>query len=488
MSLVQVTDLTFHYEGSYDNIFERASFSFDTAWKLGFVGRNGRGKTTFLNLLTGKYPYQGRIEASVAFEYFPYPVPDAESPTRAVLGTACPGAEDWRVEREVSLLGVDPDVLERPFSTLSNGERTKALIAAMFLRENSFLLIDEPTNHLDMAGRAAVAKYLNAQGGFLVVSHDRAFLDACVDHILSINRSTIEVQAGNFSSWFYNKELHDSFELEKNARLKKDIRRLTETAREKADWSDCIEKTKIGAHASDRGRIGHLAARMMKRSKAIETRKNREIEEKKKLLKDIERADSLKIQPLSHHAARLVELREVSISYGTREVVRGANLLVERGDRAALRGGNGSGKTSLLRLILGESVSHAGVVRMASGLKISYVPQDPSFLSGALQDYIDERGVDGTLMRAILRKLDFARVQFEKDMKDLSAGQKKKVLVARSLCERAHLYVWDEPLNYVDVLSRMQIEELLAQYEPTMLFVEHDAAFCDNVATKIVEL
>jgi lincosamide and streptogramin A transport system ATP-binding/permease protein len=154
----------------------------------------------------------------------------------------------------------------------------------------------------------------------------------------------------------------------------------------------------------------------------------------------------------------------------------------------ALRGGNGSGKTSLLRLILGEDISRAGEVRVASGLIISYVPQDPSFLSGALQEYIDACGVDGTLMRAILRKLDFARVQFEKDLADLSAGQKKKVLIARSLCERAHLYVWDEPLNYIDVLSRMQIEELITEYEPTMLFVEHDAAFLENVATRIFDL
>ena len=186
-----------------------------------------------------------------------------------------------------------------------------------------------------MAGRAAVAKYLNAQSGFLVVSHDRAFLDACVDHVLSVNRSTIEVQAGNFSSWYSNKERKDNFELEKNARLKKDIRRLTETAREKADWSDRVEATKIGGHAGDRGRIGHLAARMMKRSKAIETRKNREIDEKKRLLKDIERADSLKIQPLAHHANRLVELKDVSVSYGAREIARDVNLLVERGDRVA---------------------------------------------------------------------------------------------------------------------------------------------------------
>jgi lincosamide and streptogramin A transport system ATP-binding/permease protein len=101
-----------------------------------------------------------------------------------------------------------------------------------------------------------------------------------------------------------------------------------------------------------------------------------------------------------------------------------------------------------------------------------------------LKAYAAAHQLDEPLFKAILRKLDFSRVQFEKDMGDFSAGQKKKVLLARSLCERAHLYVWDEPLNFIDVLSRIQIEELINAYQPTMLFVEHDRAFCNNVATK----
>jgi len=97
-------------------------------------------------------------------------------------------------------------------------------------------------------------------------------------------------------------------------------------------------------------------------------------------------------------------------------------------------------------------------------------------------------GIDESLFKAILRKLDFTRVQFEKDMSDFSAGQKKKVLLARSLCEQAHVYIWDEPLNYIDILSRMQIEELITTYQPTMIFVEHDRIFCNNISTKTVQL
>ncbi len=161
---------------------------------------------------------------------------------------------------------------------------------------------------------------------------------------------------------------------------------------------------------------------------------------------------------------------------------------VRRGDRIALQGRNGCGKSSILKLICGFDIPFNGTVRIGSGLKISYVPQDTSGLSGTLDDYAATRILDQTLFKAILRKLDFSRIQFEKRLEYYSAGQKKKVLIAASLCEKAHLYVWDEPLNYIDVISRMQIENLMVTHEPTMLFVEHDSAFCENVATESIAL
>jgi lincosamide and streptogramin A transport system ATP-binding/permease protein len=163
------------------------------------------------------------------------------------------------------------------------------------------------------------------------------------------------------------------------------------------------------------------------------------------------------------------------------------NFALHRGERLALSGGNGCGKSSLLKLICGEGIPHGGMAALGSRAIISYVPQDTSFLVGDLDEYVNQHGLDGTLFRAVLRQLDFSRVQFEKDMRDYSAGQKKKVLLARSMCQEAHLYIWDEPLNYVDVLSRMQIEDLILAYEPTMLFVEHDRAFCGKVATGTVQ-
>lgn len=492
MSLINITNLTFAYDGSYDNIFENVSFQMDTDWKLGFTGRNGRGKTTFLNLLLGKYEYSGTISASVSFEYFPFPVENRDHNTLDVIEAIIPDYEHWQLLRELSLLKVSDDVLYRPFDSLSNGEQTKVLLAALFLKDNSFLLIDEPTNHLDMQARQLVSEYLRTKRGFILVSHDRAFLDHCVDHILSINKTNIEIQKGNFSDWWDNKQRQDQNELAENDKLKKDIKRLSDAASRTSHWSHEVEKTKNGTRNSgskvDKGYVGHKAAKMMKRSKSIEQRQHAAVEEKSHLLKNIEPSEALKISQLTYHKSRLAELDKVSIFYGDKVVCEDISFTIEQGERIALSGRNGSGKSSILKLICGEPIPYTGACRVGSQLKISYVSQDTSLLQGNLTDYAREQGIDESLFKSILRKLDFARVQFEKDLSSFSGGQKKKVLIAKSLCENVHLHVWDEPLNFIDVISRMQIEELLLEYSPTILFVEHDREFCDHVATKIIEL
>nr|WP_092074726.1 ABC-F type ribosomal protection protein [Dendrosporobacter quercicolus]NSL49848.1 ABC-F type ribosomal protection protein [Dendrosporobacter quercicolus DSM 1736]SDN11258.1 lincosamide and streptogramin A transport system ATP-binding/permease protein [Dendrosporobacter quercicolus] len=492
MSVISVSNLTFAYDGSYDNIFENVSFQIATDWKLGFTGRNGRGKTTFLNLLLGRYEYRGVISANVNFVYFPFEVANKDSNTLDVIAGIYPDYLHWEVVRELTLLQVAEDVLYRPFELLSQGEQTKVLLAVLFVQENSFLLIDEPTNHLDLAARRVVSDYLSSKRGFILVSHDREFLDHCVDHILSINKTNIEIQKGNFSSWWKNKELQDNFELTENEKLRRDITRLSTAARRTAQWSDQTEQTKLGTKNSgvkpDKGYIGHKAARMMKRSKTIEARQQSVVEQKSKLLKNIESAERLKISPLNFHAGRLAELDHVSIFYGGKPACENVSFTIAQGDRIALCGKNGSGKSSLIKLICGEPITYTGTFRTASQLKLSYVSQDTSRLSGSLTNYAANHRIDESLFKAILRKLDFSRVQFEKDLADFSGGQKKKVLIAKSLCEKAHLYIWDEPLNFIDVVSRMQIEELLLEYSPTILFVEHDSAFCKNIATELVQL
>ena len=492
MSQINISNLTFAYEGSYDNIFENASFQIDTDWKTGLIGRNGRGKTTFLNLLMGKYKYSGTISSSADFEYFPFNIPDDDVNTIDIAEFIFSDFEYWKLSREINLLGMSDDILYRPYSTLSGGEKTKFQLAVLFLKESKFLLIDEPTNHLDAEGRETVAKYLSQKKGFILVSHDRAFLDKCADHIISINKTNIEIQKGNFSSWLLNKEQRDKFELTKNEKLKKDITRLSQSAQRTAKWSDKVEKTKCGTKNSglrpDRGFIGHKSAKMMKRSKSIVSRKETAIEEKASLLKNIETTDSLKIHQVPFKTKQLIHMENVSIKYDANIICDNINLDVLQGDRVAIEGKNGSGKSSILKLICGEKIEHGGTVQIGSGLIVSYLPQDVSFLSGSLKEYSIEKNLDETLFKTILRKLDFSRIQFEKDMNNYSLGQKKKVLIAQSLCEKSNLIIWDEPLNYIDIFSRMQIENLLSEFKPTMIFVEHDKIFYDSIANKTIHI
>ncbi len=494
--LIDVTDFTFAYEGSHDYIFERVSFRLDSAWRLGFTGRNGRGKTTFLRCLMGELPYSGSILApGLVFAYFPVRVDDPSLSTLDALAASLPGIEAWRLTRELSKLGIDGEMLSRPFRTLSGGEQTRAALAALFAREDVFPLIDEPTNHLDMAARALVGDYLARKSGFILVSHDRALLDACTDHTLSINRTNIEVTRGPFSVWWENKTRRDAFEKAENEKLRGEIARLNESARERAQWSDRAERSKYLSHTdraeSKKGwapKQAAKAAKQQRRAVAITQRRERAVEEKSKLLHDLERDEDIKLVPLAHRAGKLVALRDVSVSYGGRPVCAHISFDLSPGDRAALSGPNGCGKTSLLRLILGEDVPHTGEIRTVSDLVVSYVGQDASALRGSLEDYAAGFDLDRAVFQSILRKLGFERIQFEKPLEDWSQGQKKKALLARSLSERAHLYIWDEPLNYVDVISRIQIEELLARYRPTMLFVEHDRAFTERIATKRISL
>lgn len=492
MSMIKAEGLTFSYPSGSDDVFTDVSFQLDSQWRLGLIGGNGKGKTTLLKLLLGNYKYRGKITGSVKFNYFPYEISDRSKLTREILDEVCPMAEDWEIAKELSLLGVNSEAVWQRFETLSKGEQTKVLLAALFLNGDNFLLIDEPTNHLDYTGRKSLSDYLSNKKGFILVSHDRSLLDACTDHILAINPASIEVCSGNFSTWFENFSRKQQFEEAENKKLKKDIKKLQQAAKRTSQWSYAVEKSKNGSKNSgskiDKGYVGHKSAKMMKRSKSIEARQQSAIEEKSSLLKDSQQVFDLKIYPLKYHKSLLAEFSKVSAIYDGIQIFKPVSFEINTGDRIALMGKNGSGKSSLLKLLLSEDIDYQGTIYTGSGLKISYVSQDTSKIGGGLSDFSGENNIDESIFKALLRKMGFGEAQLEKDIKDFSQGQKKKVLLAKSLCSQAHLYIWDEPLNYVDIYSRIQIENLIKSFSPTMLFVEHDREFINSVATKKVEI
>ena len=492
MSLISVNNLTFRYDGSYDNIFENVSFNIDTDWKLGLIGRNGKGKTTFLKLLQGIFEYQGKISKSVEVDYFPFEVKNKNRMSIEIVNEIAPNVDDWEIIKELNLLNTDTEILYKNFNLLSGGEQVKILLISLFLKGNNFLLIDEPTNHLDIETRENLISYLKKKKGFILVSHDRNFLDKVVDHIISINNTNIEIQQGNFSSWKENKDRQDNFEIMQNEKLQKDINRLEIATKNTAKWSNEVEKSKNKKYNSestiDKGYVGHKSAKMMKKSKVMERKVEKAISEKTGLLKNIDRNDSLKIIPLESRKNPLIIVNDLQIKYNEKPIFSPISFEVTNGDRIAIAGKNGTGKSSILKLIIGEKIQYDGEFKIANGLKISYVSQSTEHLKGNLKTFVQESKIDESIFKAMLAKMGFSTLDFETSISKMSEGQKKKVLIAKSITEQANIYIWDEPLNYIDILTRIQIEDSILKYKPTLIFVEHDETFIEKIATKIIQI
>ncbi|MEG0686405.1 MAG: ATP-binding cassette domain-containing protein, partial [Erysipelotrichales bacterium] len=197
MSNIEIRNMSFSYDNHHEMIFDDVTLNINTNWRLGLIGTNGKGKTTLLRILMGELEPSGIVNHQTKFQYFPFDV-DGAMIVKDVIETINIDVQEWEIERELNLLDVNLDVIDRPFSSLSNGEQTKVMLVALFLQDNVFLLIDEPTNHLDIDSRKTLANYLKMKKGFILVSHDRRLLNEVVNHVISINKSSVDLLKGNY--------------------------------------------------------------------------------------------------------------------------------------------------------------------------------------------------------------------------------------------------------------------------------------------------
>jgi lincosamide and streptogramin A transport system ATP-binding/permease protein len=515
--------VSFYYSSPYTPIFDDLSVAIDTNWRTGVIGGNGSGKTTLLRLISGELePMEGEVILGEEAFYFPYRPKDVKQKTLQVIKESIAPFSAWEqemerllevgderslarygeilaeyeqsggyeinymIEKEFAQMGMTPDLLQRDFNSLSGGEQTRALICSLFLKEGVFPLIDEPTNHLDMEGRELLGKYLARKQGFILVSHDRHFLDLCIDHVLSINRGDVQVSQGNYSQWKENKEREEQFERRQNERLEREIRALELAARKRRVWAERREREKIGR--GDKGFIGHRAAKLMRQALSIERRIGEKVEEKRGLLKNIEKERRLKMFTGPKSPEIVLSMDGVTIELGNRPIVKDFSLVLSKGERIALLGPNGSGKTTLLRAICGEIEVADGLIHIPKYLTVARAYQEPLWKEGHLRDRLREEGIEEARFRNIMALLGVRGEIFERPLETFSEGERKKIDLCRSFLGQAQLFLWDEPLNYLDVMTREQIERLTLKFQPTMLFVEHDRYFIERVATRTVRL
>lgn len=513
MSLISVNHLNITYETKAEPVFQDLCLELDSGWKLGITARNGEGKTTLFKALTGEIPYSGTIDADAAFLRFPAEI---SHPQKNAILAVCEGyglEEIWKLYRELDLMGINPRLLEQNYASLSEGEKTCFQICCLFACEADCMLLDEPTNHLDLFTQSKIQSYLNRKDHFILASHDRALLDACCDHILAFQKDAAEIVRGNFSDWLAHRQRRMENQKAENERLRHEISQLDNSAATSKIWSGKVEASKNGKDRSglkkDKGFVSHKAAKMAQRAKNLERQTRRAVEKRKQLLSAVQKTEPLKMLTLPFYKEQLVSFQNFTVRYAGQEnfLFAPVSFEIRKGERISLLGRNGSGKSTLLQALtesccafqpqkkdLGASRTKEKVLIMegdmlvSSHLQISYVPQTTKEVCGALDDFIQNRQLDPVLFRAILRKLGVLREQFQVPLDQYSDGQKRKVQLAASLSTPAHLYIWDEPLNYLDIESRLQIEQVLLDYKPTMLFVDHDAVFCRTVATDTVEI
>ena len=537
MSTIICRRLTFGYPGSEDNVFEDVDLVIDTQWRCALVGRNGCGKTTLMRLIHGELvPDRGRIER-VPTAYFPRPVDDPGERVRDVVKDAVGPFRRWEtamddllaeggedaiarygelldayeesggyaidsgIEAEISALGIDQRSWDRPFSNLSGGEQTRCLLASLFVSDTNsrsrnagtarlpghrFPLIDEPTNHLDADGRRRLADYLRSKTGFLLISHDRAFLDACCDHVVALNRDTVDVERTSFSAWREHFHQRLARQRSENAALKQDIAQLAQVAADRRAGALKRENEKV-PHG-DTGFASNRAKRQMKKALIAERRAGNAADERRRTLVDVEKQRHLRLPDPGRVAGSLVVANDLSLWRGEEPVFAKLSFTVAPGDRVAVIGPNGSGKTSLLDQIEGAPYRHTGTLSRPAHVTVARTYQHPQWRSGLLRDRLTEANLDESRFRQIMAVLGVRGHVLDGRVEDLSDGQQKKIDLARSFLAGAHLLLWDEPLNFIDIDAREQIEEVLLRDKPTVVFVEHDAAFVERVATQVVQL
>ena len=508
MSLIKINNLSFSYEDSNEAIFKNISLDLDTTWRLALIGRNGKGKSTLLKILDGSLSCSGEIKVDDVCKYYPYNIEKKCENLFCyeLINHLEPTAEVWRVVIEAENLALSEDFLEKKYGEMSSGEQVKFTLALLFSIEKRFLLIDEPTNHLDEPTKKIIGQYLNKKSGFILVSHDREVLDMCVDHILVLNRETITLQKGNFSSWYENKICKDNFELAENKKINKEIKKLQDNRKKIDLWAKRNESTKIGFDPrkepdrckDTRAYIGGKTKKLNKRVTALDDRISKKINNKEALLKDIEEVDEIKLNYKKIQTNQLMKLERVNISYDNIEdtIIKDFNLCINEGDCVCIAGKNGSGKSTLIKYILNEynnlssnAMWCEGNIKFCPNLQISYISQTMEWNDSTVEEYIRNNDIDKSLFLTLLTKLGIeVNKIISKPVNELSDGEKKKVQIAISLITPANLYIWDEPLNYLDIYSRIQIEKMILKYRPTMLIVDHDDCFIRHCSTKIIVL
>lgn len=523
MFSIQLHNLSFGYPDQESRLFNNLTLDIGLNWKLGVVGRNGLGKSTLLSLIEGSESAQGgSVSIHSRLSFFPQSNRDYKGLVRDFLFNKVGNFANLEKEMDLCLnddleryfeiqehlsdqgyyeleskllssfsqIGLESNVLERQFEGLSGGEKTKVLLVALF-EASDFVILDEPCTHLDARGREHLRAFLNSKKGYLLVSHDRELLKGTTDHILHLrSKGSCELFRGGFEDFEEALVVRDLHEERQRVNLEREVRSLKRSALEKKSWSFRREGEKKGAY--DKGFIGARAARMMKRSKSIQARMEKSLQSRQDLLAHHSKSRSLKLEVdsagFSSKQGCILDVRNLSLAWPDQEPFqKQLSFQVFRGERVGLAGPNGSGKSSLIHALMNQELPlcpEGQIIWSSSNLRVSQSSQSPRWTKGLLADHLEQAEGDYTGIYEILGCLGVGHGVLQKPLELLSDGERRKVDLAGSLLDKADLWIWDEPLTNLDMNSRDQLAQLILEFEPTLLIVEHDESFLRRVCDR----
>ena len=476
--LLQLTDISLTFGGN--PVFENLSLIVQQGDRVALVGRNGSGKSTLMKVMAGMVePDRGEVILT-AGAHVGYMEQEPDLSGFETLGDfaaeGLPEAETYRVEMAAEGLKFDP---ARPVSTASGGERRRAALARLLAQAPELMLLDEPTNHLDIEAIGWLEEHLSqTRAAYVIISHDRAFLRRLTRATLWIDRGEVRRQERGFEHFEDWREA--TWSAEDDARHKLD-RKIKAEARWAVEGISARRKR-------NQGRVRALADLRAERSAQIRR----------------QGAAAMALDAGPQSGKRVIEAKGISKTFGDRVILKPFDLRVQRGDRVAFVGPNGAGKTTLIKMLIGELSPDEGSVTLGTNLEMAVFDQtrsalnpdqslwesltgDPDMRVSGRADQVMVRGQPRHVV-GYLKDFLFDDAQVRAPVRSLSGGEKARLLLARLMARQSNLLVLDEPTNDLDVETLDLLQDLLGEYDGTVLLVSHDRDFIDRVADTTVAM
>lgn len=501
-----------------NKIFDNVSFDIKTGERVGLIGNNGTGKSTIMKIIMGLVDYEGEIcyRKGIKPRYLDQiPAFDPEYSVKEVLYFAFEDIYEikskmtiiekqldqqennidelmkkygelqqsfellggYDIEEKVSKvtvgLNISDEMLEMKFDNLSGGEKTKIMLGKILLEEPDLLLLDEPSNHLDLKAIEWLESYLKEyKGTVLIISHDRYFLDRVVNKVIELDSNGVEVYQGNYSYYL----------IEKERRFIEAYNRYKENQRKINKMEEQIKRYRIWGNMRD-------SEKMYKRAKELEKR----LAKADKINKPILEKTKIKLYQnnIDRSGKEVLVLEDIKKGYENKNLFNNLNLKLLYQDSLAILGDNGTGKSTLVKMIMKEKEVNKGTIKYGSNIKIGYLPQEIKFLdetASILESFQYKYNITIGEARTELAKVMFIKDDVFKKINMLSGGEKSRLKLCMLMYENTNFMILDEPTNHLDIDSREILENTLLDYEGTILFVSHDRYFINKIATKIGEI